>query len=114
VSPHEVRGLGLRQVLEVAEDDRGSLPDRQRHQGSTEAFSVRQVIRVDRGYLGLPLQVPAFDGAAAVVRPREVDDGLPQVGVEPARIAQVQQSSGDPDERVLNEVLGEAPSPVNR
>jgi hypothetical protein len=111
VSPHQVRGLGLRQVLEVAEDDRGSLPDRQRHQGSTEAFSVRQVIRIDGRRLGLPFQVPAFDAAAAVVGPREVDDGLPQIGVEPPGIAEVQQSSGDPDERVLDEVLGEGTIP---
>jgi hypothetical protein len=37
----------------------------------------------------------------------EIDDGLPQVSLEVILPAQIREPSGDPDERVMNEILSE-------
>jgi hypothetical protein len=81
---HEVGGLRLGQVFVEPEHDRGPLADRQFEQGHPQLFPIGEVGDLDAPRLALPFGEAPLHDPAAVMGPREVHDGRPEIGVERA------------------------------
>src|SRR3954453_16461275 len=90
------------EIFVVARNDRGALADREREQRSLQSVALGGVRSGDR-YLMMrcPFGVPPPDLPPPMVRPSEVDDRAPKVGVQPASVPHVDEPPREFDERVL-------------
>ena len=104
-----VGDLGLVEVFVVAKDDRGALPRWQREQRRTHRF-VRGDVSIGAAFAelgGPPLEVRPLDRPPPEDVFRQVDDRAAEVGIEGLRLSKVMESPYEPEEGLLDKILGQ-------